>query len=392
MIRRVAFYLHALEEGGAQRRTVTLAQQLAERGIAVDLLVVNADGPLRALVPPNVSVRPVGAALSTLPWIRSQRRRQVRAAVPEIALYLRRVRPDVLVAAANHTALATERAHRLARCPDVALVLRVSNPLTSRSRSNQAKRDRSMERALRNVDAVATVSQSLVREAESLCTGEPRPAIRAVLNPVVDSGAIRRLRESAPPRREAADALPRVTGMGRLVEQKDFTTLIRAFAEVVATRPARLRILGEGPLRGELESLADQLGIRDRVELPGHVIDPLPQLHASDVYVLSSRWEGMPSSLIEAMACGCRVVSTDLPPAREVLLDGELAPLVPVGDVAAMARALREALEIRNGTAALVARAERFSYESATDDFLAVLELARSRRLARSGQAVPRAI
>jgi glycosyltransferase involved in cell wall biosynthesis len=391
MIRRVAFYLHALEEGGAQRRILTLAQCLAERGIAVDLLVVKAEGPLRALVPPQVSVRPVGALLSALPWIRAQRRRQVRAAVPEIALYLRRLRPDVLVAAANHTALASERAHRLAGCADVALVLRVSNPLTSRTRTNQVKRDQAMERALRNVDVVATVSQSLALEAESLCVGEPRPEIRAVLNPVVDGDAARRLREAGPPRRDPGDPVRIVTGMGRLVEQKDFDTLIRAFAEVARVLPVRLRILGEGPLRSDLEALVAQLGVRDRVELPGHVDDPLPQLHASDVYVLSSRWEGMPSSLIEAMACGCRVVSTDLPPTREVLLDGKLAPLVPVRDVPAMARALREALEARTGTEDLVRQAERFTYQSAADDFLAVLEVARARRRARTGQAAPRA-
>jgi glycosyltransferase involved in cell wall biosynthesis len=378
-LRRVAFYLHSLEEGGAQRRTLRLAQSLWERGISVDLLLVSDQGPLRALLPTGVRVLRVGHLLSRLPWIRSRRVRQVHAAVPQIALYLRRVRPDVLVAAANHTAIATVRAHRLARCPGVALVLRVSNALTSRERARGDTRSRQMRTALRHVDAVAAVSRELAAETQALCT-TPAPAVMRVVNPVIDAPAVADLRKAIHRPRSDADASPCVIGVGRLVPQKDFSTLLQAFARLPASMDARLLILGDGPERSNLATLARTIGIAARVEFAGQVADPLPHLCRADLFVLSSRWEGMPGSLIEAMACGCAVVSTDIAGAREVLHDGALAPLVPAGDTEAMTAAMRATLERRPDTMRLVNRAQEYSFDAAANDFLGVLECACARR------------
>lgn len=378
---RVAMFIHSLEEGGAQRRTLTLAGLLGARGIDVRLVVVSDRGPLRPLVPPGVEVNVIGGRLARLPWFKNRRVRQVNAAIPALALYLRRERPDVLCAAANHTALAASMAHWISGCADVALVFRVSNALVSRPRKRQAMRNKAMRAALRRVDAVAALSNALAGEVEALCSS-PRPEIRTVVNPVIDLQRMDAAQEGA-----ARKVSRRVVSLGRAVPQKDFATLIHAFALLPPDLGAQLVILGDGPERERLGELSVRLGRAGSVTLPGHVLDPIPCLREADLFVLSSAWEGLPGTLIEAMACGCAVISTDIPGAREVLLDGTLAPLVPVGDAAAMAREIEKALRTPPDTTALVRRSHDFSYESAATQFLDVLMLAHERRKAARAAA-----
>ena len=133
--------------------------------------------------------------------------------------------------------------------------------------------------------------------------------------------------------------------MGRLSPQKDFRTLLHAFARVRDHVPARLVILGEGPERETLEALVSELGLEEAVALPGWVGNPYPWMVHAGAYALSSRWEGLPSVLIEALYCGVPIVATDcLSGPREILDDGAHGLLVPVGDVDALARGLVSAL------------------------------------------------
>jgi len=134
---------------------------------------------------------------------------------------------------------------------------------------------------------------------------------------------------------------PVVMGIGRLAPKKDFTTLVRAFAEVRQDVRARLMILGEGPERAELESLVRTLDLEADVALPGFVDNPYAYLARASLFVLSSRWEGLPTVLIEAMFCGAPVVSTDCPSGpHEILNGGRYGRLVPVGDLSALAGAI----------------------------------------------------
>ena len=169
--------------------------------------------------------------------------------------------------------------------------------------------------------------------------------ITVIYNPVVTPGRLRQMRErlSHPWFQEGQP--PVILGVGRLVEQKDFGTLIRAFKRVRRKRNARLMILGEGPERTALERLTDDLNVAGEVALPGYVDNVLPFMRESAVFVLSSAWEGLPGVLIEAMACGCPVVSTDCPSGPpEVLCGGKYGHLVPVGAVEPMADAIRQVL------------------------------------------------
>jgi glycosyltransferase involved in cell wall biosynthesis len=138
-----------------------------------------------------------------------------------------------------------------------------------------------------------------------------------------------------------------ILAIGRLTPQKDFATLIRAFDVLLnsSARPATLVIAGEGPQRAALESLASELGIRQHVHLPGWIGNPFPIYKAADAFVLSSRFEGMPNVILEALAFGLPVVATDCPSGpREILVDGSLGDLVPIGDPATMAARLDAAL------------------------------------------------
>lgn len=368
----IAFFLHGFEMGGAQRRTIMLAGELARRGHRIALLVAQDEGPLRAQVHEDVTVIALAGRLGRLPWIRSRRRRRVRAAIPGLVLYLRHHRPCVLIAAANHSLLAALWAHKLARCPDVRLVLRVSTVLSGPGLSRRL-RAFAVRRSVNRADAVVAVSEAVARDAQQMLPALV-PPVRVLPSPVIPPDLPRRIAAPAAHRWFSDDGPPVILGVGRLVPQKDFPTLLRAFALLRHQRAARLVILGDGPERRRLEALADELDLAPSVALPGAVDDPLPFMARAAVFVLSSVWEGMPGALIEAMACGCAVVSTDCPGgSAEILEHGRLGPLVPPRDTAALALAMRHALDRPPPRDHLRARAMHYSVRAAADATLDLL-------------------
>jgi glycosyltransferase involved in cell wall biosynthesis len=157
-----------------------------------------------------------------------------------------------------------------------------------------------------------------------------------------------------------------ILSVGRLSAEKDYPTLLRAFALLQNQVPARLILLGEGGQRAGLERLASELGIGATVSLPGFVRNPFAYMARARVFVLSSLFEGFGNVLVEALACGCQVVSTHCPGGPGEILDrGRYGRLVPVGDHAALARAILEAIAEPMDTEALRRRADDFSVERA---------------------------
>ena len=175
--------------------------------------------------------------------------------------------------------------------------------------------------------------------------GRSREAVPVVHNPAVGPGFAERMGETAehPWFRDGGGAV--ILAAGRLARQKDYPTLLRAFAQVARQRHVRLMILGEGEEKRTLEKLASELAITNRVAMPGFVANPYPWMKQARVFVLSSRWEGFGNVIAEALACGTPVVSTDCPSGpREILRGGRLGALVPVGDAAALGDAIAAAL------------------------------------------------
>jgi glycosyltransferase involved in cell wall biosynthesis len=165
-----------------------------------------------------------------------------------------------------------------------------------------------------------------------------------------------------------------VLGAGKLKPQKDFPTLLKAFARVRRERPARLIILGTGSEEAELRVLASALGVSDSVDFPGYVHNPFAFYRRASVFVLSSVWEGLPTVLIEAMACGCPVVSTDCPSGpREILDGGRFGSLVPVGAADAMADAILATMSEPPSRTRLIERAKQFSLQQAVTGYEAVM-------------------
>ena len=180
----------------------------------------------------------------------------------------------------------------------------------------------------------------------------------------------------------AAAGPPVILGVGRLSEQKDFPTLLRAFARVRQQRPARLIILGgsnkheekSAERKASLRALAASLGIGDDVDLPGFVQNPIAFMSRAAVFVLSSRCEGLPGALIQAMACGCQVVSTNCPTGpAEILDNGRYGGLVPIGDDIAMAFEIEQALAAPLSADLLRRRAADFSVDQAVNRYLEAL-------------------
>lgn len=350
---RIALLLHSPAGGGAQRRSLDLAAALAGSGFAVTLVLITAAGPLA--VPP-VEVAVLRSRLAALPWIRTGRMRQTAAAIPALAGWLRRERPDVVMAAANHVHLTALAAHLLAGRPG-KLVLRVSNHLGGgRGRPLADWVKRHAVRLYRSADCLVAVSADIAGRLAVLAPGAPAVVLP---NPVVDDGFPARMAVPCP-HLWLADDRPVIVGCGRLQPQKDFPTLIRAAARL----GVRLIILGEGPLRAELAELAAGLGVE--LALPGFV-DPLPYMARAAAFALSSAWEGLPGALIEAMACGCPCAATRIPGAVEVLQG--VGPLVPVGDDAALARALAGLLAAPPPRALLTDRAAVWSVAAGADAY-----------------------
>jgi glycosyltransferase involved in cell wall biosynthesis len=176
----------------------------------------------------------------------------------------------------------------------------------------------------------------------------PRSRIQVIYNPIATSD----LREKSaailehPWFKECEP--PVVLAVGRLTRQKGFNILIRAFSRVRRTRAVRLMILGEGEERPFLEDLIRQLGLEQEVSLPGFVQNPYPYMQRASLFVLSSRWEGLPTVLVEALYLGTPIISTDCPGgSREILRDGQYGQLVPVDDPFVLADAMELALSAR---------------------------------------------
>lgn len=339
--KRLAIFLPALYGGGAERVIINLANGLAGQGCAIDLVLAQAEGPYLSDVP--VSVR--------LVELNSRHRNAFRtmASLPSLVRYLRHEKPDALLSAmqANLVAL---WARRLAGIPQ-RVVISEHNTF---SRQNQQLPRWYSRLMLQLVGYFYPWANGIVAVSEGVAadlaqeTGIQRNRIQVIYNPVVTPELqVKSIDALEHPWFDAGEP-PVVLAVGRLTAQKDFSMLIQAFARVRKTQPVRLVILGEGEERPALEALVRQLGLEQDVSLPGFVANPYPYMAQASLFILSSKWEGLPTVLIEALFCGSTVIATDCPSgSREILKDGQYGQLLPVGDVTSMFQAIKATL---NGT------------------------------------------
>jgi glycosyltransferase involved in cell wall biosynthesis len=221
-------------------------------------------------------------------------------------------------------------------------------------------------------DKVLCVSQGVADDLTEKI-GISRETVSVIYNPVVSDELIEKSYATIDHEWFGVGEPPVILGVGRLTEQKDFTSLLQAFAKVRSMRPVRLVIIGEGELRTPLERLAQDLGIAADVLMPGFIANPFPWMRSAALFVLSSRWEGLPNALIEAMACGTSVVSTDCPSGpMEILENGRWGRLVPIAAPNALAHAIQATLDDSDKPKVTV-RANDFNVKFAADAYLSLL-------------------
>jgi len=321
-------------EGGVERMLINLLQGFLRLGVEVDLLRIRADGPFAEMVPE-------GARVIDLPG------RHALSNIPAIARYLRRNRPEAMLAVKDRSGRAAITARALSGV-STRLVLRLGTNLSAaiagKSGMNRLLRVLPCRVLYPRADAIVAVSKGVARDTASYAR-LAMDKISVVPNPVITPELTSRANEGPDHPWLGDGGSPVLVGAGRLTEQKDFAVPLRALASLRDYPDARVILLGEGRKRAELEELAEELGIAERVSLPGFVGNPYAFLSRADLFVLSSRWEGSPNVLTEALALGTPSVATDCPSGpREIMQDGALGPLVPVGDEAALAKAIESVL------------------------------------------------
>jgi glycosyltransferase involved in cell wall biosynthesis len=362
MKERLAIFVPSVSGGGAERVMVILANSYSAMGYEVDLVLAKAEGAYLDQVSKSVNVIDLNAS-------------RVLLSIRGLVRYIREFRPDAMLSALAHANIAAIIARRFSGISFRLVVSERANLSVSASNAGTL-RARLMKRfvalAYPSADHVITVSHGV---AEDLVAGlglSPEQ-VTTVYNPVVDDTLIEKSHLALEDDWFTGKTLPVVLGAGRLAPQKDFATLIQAVALVRKEMPVRLVILGEGGLEAELSALAKELGIENDVRLAGFKDNPFPYMRAASLFVLSSAWEGLPGALIQAMACGAPVVSTDCPDGpSEILEQGRWGRLVPIGNAELLAAAILKTLT-DSSHPDVECRAQEFSVDKAVEGYLDIL-------------------
>ncbi|MEC4813037.1 MAG: glycosyltransferase [Scytonema sp. PMC 1069.18] len=330
----IAIFLRGLYGGGAEKAMLNLARAFIERQLKVDFVLARAEGPYMAFVPPEIRV--VDLKARWMPY-----------SLPKLVEYLRQERPANLLTALHYPCEIALWAKRLAGVSTQVLVSE-RNTLSQEAQRIPQLSVRLTPLAARLfypwADKIVAVSHGVAKDLASV-TSLPLERIQVIHNPVIFPELFALAKQPVTHPWFQSKEVPVILGVGRLHSQKDFPTLIRAFAKVRQVRPARLVILGNGPEQKHLETLVHKLGLEQEVAFLGFVQNPYAYMAKASVFVLSSAWEGLGNVLVEALAVETPVVSTDCESGpSEILANGKYGWLTPVGDSEAIAQAILNVL------------------------------------------------
>lgn len=330
----IAIFLSTSGHSGVDRAMQHLIPELASRGYRVDLLKVRKHGPNLESVPDGVRIVDLGSS-------------HTYSSIPAVVRYLKQEQPDVLLADKDRVNRSALLAKFLARA-SCRLILSsgttISIDLAHRGAFERWLQRFSMGKLYRLADSVIVTSHGVADDMAAYA-GLPRHLIKVVPSPVVPDNLLSRdlPRPDHPWFKEGEP--PVILSVGELGARKDYATLVRAFAQARRERECRLMIIGRGKQHQMLLDLAEELGVADAFALPGFIADPYPYMAYASVFAFTSRWEGLGFVLIEALAVGTPVVSTDCPSGpAEILQGGRYGPLIEIGDDQALATKIIELL------------------------------------------------
>lgn len=358
---QIAFFVGTFGGGGIERITAHLIHNLVKLGLKIDLVLNRGDRTHLWKLPAEIRVIDLETP-------------QLSMCLPKLIQYLRKERPDALIASDHYLNEVALVAGRLSRTP-TKIVVAEHNQLSQTARRSGKIKAR-LAPFLAHLlypwaDAIVAVSHGVAEDLAKTAS-LPINTIETIYNPVINPDMFAAAQQPVDHPWFKED-IPIILGVGKLEAQKDFPTLIQAFAKVRQQTAARLMILGWGPDRPELEALIQELDLQEYVDLPGYVQNPYAYMARAAVFALSSAWEGLPTVLIEAMALNIPVVSTNCESGpEEILAGGKYGYLTPVGDSDAFANAI---LKVLAGGQKLIESSwlEQFGLEASTQKYLKVL-------------------
>lgn len=325
--KKVSFLIPTLKGGGAERVIVNLANEFALKGNHVELVTLNPYGEYKSQVSERVKIIDLGssrAIFSIFPLIR----------------YVKQHKPDAIISALDYFNIISLLA-KMCTNTNTKFIVTEHSTLSLSFQNNKtivmSLLPKLMKLLYPFADNIIAVSNGVADDLIKKIRISPGK-VKVIYNPVLSNQIEKIALESVDCDWLTAKTHPVILAVGRLTEAKDFTTLIYAFKKVSEQLPAKLIILGEGEQRNHLEGLVNELNLESQVQLRGFVENPYSYMKNADLFVLSSKWEGLPTVLIEALCIGKKIISTDCKSGpREILSNGKYGTLVPVGDASKLA-------------------------------------------------------
>ena len=388
--KHITFFIGTLAAGGAERVILNLTREFIRHDIKIDLLITKFKGPLVTLIPDGVNVielekssrinvikaafrLPLSSWFIAIVWLFSDGPKVIRR-LPALIKYLNVSSPEVVLSTLDAVNISILWARYLSNSKSRFIVRQAIFHSQQVNHSESIFERKLLTRLVKKwyptADKIISVSNEMAKDLREFCH-LPIAKIKTIYNPVDIETILARQNEAL----ENLPALPPdsliLIAVGRLCRQKNYPALFQAINILKSDREVTLIVLGEGPDRPLLEKLIEDLQLNNTVHLLGHVENPYKYMAWADVFVLASLWEGLPNVMIEALACGCRVVSTDCPSGpREILQQGKYGKLAPVNDVAALANAIDESSKENIDKNAVFSRAKDFSLQKISRQYI----------------------
>lgn len=377
----IGIFIRNLTEGGAERVMLNLASGFEKKGVNVEIILANAEGKFLDRVPKEIKV--INFNNSNLYGnnlygkLKLPTGFQSLRSLPKLVNYLRQKKPKVLLSATHFPNEIAILSKKIAGVSTRIFVSEHTN-ISVEAKLVEQKSSRLLPLTTKLLypfaDGVVAVSQGAADSLSSITRIAPKK-VKVIYNPVITPELRLKMMESVENSWSETEEVPVVIGAGRFVAQKDFSTLIRAFAKVRQVRPVRLIMLGSGREEEKLRVLVQELGIEADVSWMGFVSNPFAYMKQAAVFVMSSVWEGFGNVLVEAMAVGTPVISTNCPSGpEEILAGGKYGELVPVGDSVSMAEAI---LKVLSGQIKYVDSdwLKQFTWEAVTQKYLDFMDI-----------------